>query len=109
MKGRNDDVSVETGDKRRVAHRTRHDWDDPERLSTTLVRAVAAVSGKTLTEIDPLHHVVDVDALDALFAPTRRRPRVGDNSLRLTLEGYDVDVFADGRIEIRAPDTAELY
>lgn len=116
MKGRNDDTTVGrrsgrdgAGEgERRVAHRTRHEWDAPERLSTTLVRAVSAVSGSPPTEVTPLHESVDVDALDALFAPTAGGPRPSHNSLRLVVEGYDVDVFGDGRIVIRAARSGDV-
>lgn len=65
---------------------------DSESVSTAVVRAVSAVTGKHPDSIQPLDEVLDPDALDDLFT-TRATggPRIGG---RLTF------VFANCRITI---------
>lgn len=46
-----------------------YDLEPDESVSTAVVRAVSAVEGRGPLSLDLLGHVLDVDALDALFAP----------------------------------------
>lgn len=72
-------------------------------VSTSVVRAVAAVTGKEPVDIQPLYDVVDADALDDLFSPaTGDGPRTTGH-VSFFLEGVDVTVHASGEIVIDAP------
>lgn len=65
-----------------------------ERITETVIDAVAAESGVDPLELEPLYHVVDPDALNDLFRST-----AGDSSsveLRFTMAGCQVVVRGDG-------------
>lgn len=65
-----------------------------------IVCAVAAASNRTETELPPLQHTIDVDALDSLLT--------GDQSsltVSFRYADYAVSASADGTFELR-PDTA---
>jgi hypothetical protein len=63
-----------------------------------VLRAVAAVSGRSLLDLPPLQRVVDVDALNVLFGS-----RTDVESLRLTYAGYDV-LVEPTRVHVRRRD-----
>ena len=49
-----------------------------ESVTTAIVRAVSAVSGRQPKSMPPLTHVIDPDALDALFdSRSNGEPRIG--------------------------------
>ncbi|AWB28367.1 HalOD1 output domain-containing protein [Halococcoides cellulosivorans] len=64
--------------------------DPDEQVSTAVVRAVSAVEGRDPTIMRPLRDVLDMDALNALFADRADgSPRTGG---RLTFEYSDSTV-----------------
>lgn len=71
-----------------------------ERLSDTVIRAVADAEGVEPSALDtPLYEVIDPDALDRLF----RSPADGSHSTGcITFEyyGYGVNVRADGQLTL---------
>ncbi|WP_436923971.1 HalOD1 output domain-containing protein [Halosimplex amylolyticum] len=71
--------------------------DDPP--SVAIVRAVAAATDQTVTDLRPLFHVVDSDSLDRLFDGE------GDPSVRFRYEGCDVTVNST-YVLVRAADDA---
>lgn len=76
-------------------------YDDD--LSLGVIKAVAWVKGVEPEQLEPLHEVVDPDALDALF-------NIGKNSapiVTFSYEGYDVQVDSDGHVVVQeSPDSA---
>ncbi|MFB6256651.1 MAG: HalOD1 output domain-containing protein [Haloplanus sp.] len=58
---------------------------DDEHVSESVIRAVAAVSGRSPLALPPLQESVDVDALDLLFASS-----TAVEGLRFTYAGHDV-------------------
>ncbi|MFB6108369.1 MAG: HalOD1 output domain-containing protein [Haloplanus sp.] len=79
----------------------RYRWTESGRPSMALVDAVADATDREPTEIAPLQHCVDTDALDALFDGSL------DTDLHVTFEydGVYVVVESNGVIEIRRPVT----
>ncbi|WP_232702066.1 HalOD1 output domain-containing protein [Halobacterium wangiae] len=74
----------------------RSDWTSYGNPSTAVAEAVAEATGKQQTDLDPLQHSVDADALDALLANSDS-PRL---ELSFTYEGVDVRITGAGVIEI---------
>lgn len=71
---------------------------DDARVSETVVRAVAAVSGRSPLDLPPLQEFVDVDALDRLFASSSDL-----ESLRFTYAGYEM-LVDPARVHVRRRD-----
>lgn len=77
-------------------------------ISDVVVTAVADAKGVDPLDVEPLHSVVDPDALDRMF-----QPRVGapPSSLEVTfeLDGCAVEVRADGEVAVtpQAPAQGE--
>lgn len=79
-----------------------HDWEGDDALSETISRAIAAVSGRSSTEIDQLSTVLDPEAVDALFEPLDgSASRAGDGQLAFSYDGHRVRVSSSGEITIR--------
>lgn len=66
--------------------------------SESIVTAISEREGTPPTELNPLHEVVDVDALNSIFgARSDGTPReVGSVSFQYC--GYHVTIFGDGQI-----------
>jgi hypothetical protein len=83
----------------REVYRTRY-TDCTDAPSAVVVKAVAAVDDRGVGELDPLFDVVDPEALDALFEPTRRGGQRDAGTVAFPYHGYEIRVRADGTIEI---------
>ncbi|USZ68029.1 hypothetical protein NGM10_15010 [Halorussus salilacus] len=82
-------------------YRLRHDWTCDEPMSTVVVVALASVSETDPLELDPLRDVLDPDALDELFSPTRRDADRDSGRVEFSLSDHRVVVDATGHVEIR--------
>lgn len=73
----------------------RHNWTESG-PSVTLVEAVAAATDQTTTDLPPLHHSIDPDALDTLLT-------AGQSAVTVAFQYADVavSVKGNGTIEIR--------
>lgn len=71
-----------------------------ESFTETIVRTVADREGVEPTEIPPLHDVVDPDALNAVFSPTRRGTPRNSGRVEFTYCGHEVVVRSDGRVHV---------
>ena len=60
---------------------------------------VAERKGELVTELPPLYDIVDPEALDDLFAPSRGSRR-DEGIVVFWYQGYEVTVRADGTISI---------
>jgi hypothetical protein len=83
-----------------------------ERLSIAVIEAVAEFEGTNPTDVrPPLYDIVDPDALDALFGPTRRDALRADGHVVFDYRDHEITVHSDGRIEIeggeRSADAAD--
>lgn len=82
-----------------------HDLEQPPPISTIVIRSVASLKGVKPTDIEPLHDVIDPDALNALFQPGSEEFSERRASVSFPLEGYEVTVYAEGEIVIAIPST----
>lgn len=80
-------------------------------LSTTwepsmeVIESIAAAEGVDPIDLDPpIHAVIDLDALDALFSPTSGIPRP-DGRVEFEYAGYDVVVSSDGSVSVNPQDS----
>lgn len=77
------------------------DWAESERVSVTVLDALADHTGLDLLEGPPLGETIDPDALDTLV----RQAATADGSslrVRFRFAGYRIEVTADGRVRYRA-------
>jgi len=68
---------------------------DDVALSTAVVEAVSASTGRPVSDLPPLYDAVDPDALDALFAD-----RAADGWVRFRYADHVVEVRADRTIDL---------
>lgn len=81
---------------------TYSDGDDPP--SVVIPEAIATITDVDLLELDPLHEVVDPNALDDVFGPRRNGIKRGDGTVEFTYHGVRISVRSYGVIELRATD-----
>lgn len=81
------------------------DLEQPPPISTIVIRGVATLKGVRPTDIEPLHDVIDPDALNALFQPVSEELSEHRASVSFPLEDYKVTVYAEGEIVIAIPST----
>lgn len=75
-----------------------HDWSGETSIVSTIVNAVAELSGRT--SIEPVHDRIDTDALEALFQPVSEDRRRDEGYVTFPIEEFDVTVDANGMILI---------
>lgn len=73
--------------------------------SQRVVEAVAETTGQDPTEVGPLYHAIDPDALDRLFAPTPGNGRTG-GYVEFSFAGCDVVVRGNGEVEVTEREVA---
>lgn len=71
---------------------------ESEAASVALMRALADIRHCEATELEPLYSVVDPDALDRVVRSAAESLRV-----RMTIDGFEVVVTGDRRLEITPP------
>jgi hypothetical protein len=77
-------------------------------VSQRVITAVAEKTGKKPTEVGPLYHVIDPDALDRLFSATGGGSRA-QGFVEFAFAGCDVTVSGSGDVEVCERDlTKEL-
>lgn len=108
MTRQNDTRPADRRDSPRETYEVSYDPADVESLSATITEAVEAMTGTDATTLRPLYEVVDSEALDALFAPTRTGSACDRTGVvTFSYEGFTVRVFADGRVVV-APANHDL-
>ncbi len=91
--------AAENRTEKQIAH---HDWTGDLPLTATVISAVAEATGDDPTEMDPLNHCVDPDALNKLFEPRQDgTPRHG-GSVTFDVNGRTVTVYSDGEVVVHA-------
>lgn len=75
----------------------RHDWRQSDDPSVALVEAVAAETDRTATDLPPLQHTIDPDALDALLTGNR------SSAVSISFRYADavVSIHRNGSIEVK--------
>lgn len=80
----------------------RKDWTEGDTVTSSVVSAIAALTGTPPTGVRPLYETVDPDALDSVLESgsdaAARRPAL---TVSFRHEGCDVTVRADGRLTVK--------
>lgn len=97
------DPDSRRADSRLDSYHAQYDWSTPEPVSVAVIRAVAAVTGRKLSEVSALYTRLDPEALNELFRPTQDLSR-RDGHVSFTLDGQAVTVHGDGEIVIVPSD-----
>ncbi|WP_227376769.1 HalOD1 output domain-containing protein [Haladaptatus halobius] len=66
-----------------------------------MVETLASATGQSPEDIPPLHHAVDVDALEAIFGPRadgHLRPLTG--TISFVVGDHEVEVLSHGRVVV---------
>lgn len=74
-------------------------------LIESIVFAVSALTDTDPVEMEPLHRVVDVDALEELFAPKADGTPRGDGIISFTYGGCEVTVRGNERVYVESDGT----
>lgn len=77
--------------------------DEDEQPSEAVVRATAALTDRSVIDLDPLFDVVDPDHLDGLFSNRGMGPDREERSVTFTFNGCHVSITGR-KIVVRAPD-----
>jgi hypothetical protein len=73
-----------------------------ERASVRVVRAVARSRDVDVTDLPPLHDVVDTEALDALFGPRASGETPSEGvTVRFRYAGHEVVLRSESGVEVR--------
>ncbi|QLG47675.1 HalOD1 output domain-containing protein [Natrinema halophilum] len=71
-----------------------------------IVEQIAALEDVDPTELQPpLHDVIDPEAVNDLFSPTKRNGTRESGRVRFDYLGYDVVVRGDGRVSVSSGRT----
>lgn len=84
-------------DPRTETYHAQHDRTNNGSLSITIVEAIAAVTGAEQGEMEPLHSVLDPDALDTVLSSAEE----GDLRVEFRYEERVVTVTESGDVHIR--------
>lgn len=77
--------------------------DSGRNVSTVVVEAVADAQGISPTELEPLHRVVNADALNALYDP-KWDDRDAATTVSFTYADCEVTVSGRGEVVVRPAD-----
>ncbi|WP_128478040.1 HalOD1 output domain-containing protein [Halorussus pelagicus] len=78
---------------------------EQQSVSQRVIAAVAEETGKEPTEVGPLYHVIDPDALDRLFSTVGGGDRA-QGHVEFAFAGCDVVVRGSGDVEVTERDVA---
>lgn len=79
--------------------------EDSDGVAETIVSAISAITDTDPVEMDPIHEVVDVDALEDLFGPTAGgTPRSG-GIVSFSYAGCAVTVEGTDRVKVRQQES----
>jgi len=84
------------------------EWDQNGRPSASIVDAVATVTDSEISEMPPLHEVVDPDALNRILDPNADSADRDDTHAHVAFQYHGVQVRADpDGIDVRPVDDAD--
>ncbi|ODR80850.1 hypothetical protein BG842_02460 [Haladaptatus sp. W1] len=75
--------------------------DDTESITATIVNRILARENISSDDLVPLYEVIDPDALNTLFSPTRagsHRPTTG--AVTFQYQGYQVTVTSENDVDL---------
>ncbi|WP_231188340.1 HalOD1 output domain-containing protein [Haladaptatus sp. DYF46] len=75
--------------------------DDTESVTATIINRILARENISSNDLVPLYEVIDPDALNTLFGPTRagsHRPTTG--AVTFQYQGYQVTVTSENDVEL---------
>lgn len=76
--------------------------DGHESVTSAVIAEVAEQAGTDPAEIDQsLYEILDPDALNGLFAPTKMGHARSDGCVEFTYCGYEITAFSDGHVRVR--------
>jgi hypothetical protein len=75
-----------------------HDWQESPSLVVTIMEGLERVSGRSSDSFAPLHETIDVDALEALFAPRSGGASRGPGKVSFELADFEVVVTSEGTV-----------
>lgn len=90
----NDSTTTES-----TALRVRHEWGGTSDVSTTVTNAVMEAADAAGTDLPPIQHSVDLDAIDALFTLDGAEPST-DGHVTFTHAGFEVTVHSTGLVTV---------
>lgn len=76
-------------------------------IAETVVFAVSALTDTDPIKMEPLHGIVDVDALEELFAPKADGTPRGDGIISFTYCGCEVTVQGNERVYVESGSTTD--
>ncbi|WP_199243707.1 HalOD1 output domain-containing protein [Haloplanus rallus] len=71
--------------------------------SVTVILVVAKITGQSATDLRPLHHVVDPDALDRIVRHRPSGPSRNERLVEFTYQGLTIQLSSGGVIEVGLP------
>ncbi|WP_312908265.1 HalOD1 output domain-containing protein [Natronosalvus caseinilyticus] len=94
-------------DPKTESYYAQYDVENSETLVTTVVRSVAAITGKTPVELDPLYTTIDPDALKQVLDNSRSdSTKQGSVSITFDFASCEITISCDGTMRIEPPDDA---
>lgn len=84
--------------------RSSADGERYESLASAVVAEIAAQERTDPAELDPsLYEILDPDALNALFAPTKVGHARSSGRVEFSYCGYNVTAYSDGHVHVQEP------
>ncbi|MFB6163561.1 MAG: HalOD1 output domain-containing protein [Haloarculaceae archaeon] len=81
-------------------HHAFHDWRSSRPVTETLLTALADVPGVDPTSGEPIGRLIDVEAVEQLFAARGARRLGGRATVEFPYDGHVITIASDGRITI---------
>ncbi|WP_135853488.1 HalOD1 output domain-containing protein [Halorussus salinus] len=95
-------TAVDPGDHSQTVHSAFNDPEDDEPFVQTVLDALAEASDRPVDELSVrLYDVVDPDALNDLFRPTRRGSVRDGGRVAFALGEFAVELHASGHVFVR--------
>jgi hypothetical protein len=73
--------------------------------STIIVSVIAEITGQSLTDLRPLHYVVDPDALDRIVGNRPSGLHHSERLVEFTYQDFNILLLSSGVIEVYPPST----
>lgn len=97
----NSDIGIESVEHDPEEDRYRVTYHRETPPSVAVPAVLQEITGKEMWELEPLHAVIDPDALDELFQPSRDATSIGPDRVTFAYQNHVVTVFSDRRLVVR--------
>lgn len=74
-----------------------------------IVEAIADEEEIDVVELPPLHDVIDLEALEALFSPTVKGDSRGKGCVTFLYYGHTVTVYSDGCVRLDEQEKSKSF